>query len=107
MKRLETCADRLISLAPGRCEGYLYKGLAAYEFDRLDVAQAWMERAVDMAPSGQSIPTLALARVEILRGDTQSAFKRCQQLLLENPSDVHAQELANKLATGSLDAMPD
>lgn len=107
MRRMETCADRLISLAPGRCEGYLYKGLVAYELDQLDVAQAWMERAVDMAPSDQSIPTLALARVEILRGDTQSAFRRCQQLLLENPSDVHAQELANKLATGSLDAAPD
>lgn len=106
-KRLETCADRLISLAPGRCEGYLYKGLVALEHDRLDVAQAWLERAVDMSSSDQMVPMLTLARIEILRGDEQSAFRRCQEVLLENPSDVHAQELANTLATGSLDSMPD
>ena len=107
MKRLETCADRLISLAPGRCEGYLYKGLVAIDMDRLDAAEVWLGRAVDNAGSQQSIPSIALARVEAMLGDEQGAFDRCQRILVANPNDVHARTLADQLAIGSAGSFPE
>ncbi len=107
MKRLNTCADRLISLDPGRCEGYLYKGIVEFDSNRLSRAASWFQRAVETAGSEDTVPALALAQVEMMQGRTESAFKRCQRILLNNPNDVHARDLANVLATGSDGSMPD
>jgi tetratricopeptide (TPR) repeat protein len=107
MKRLQTCADRLLSLAPGRCEGYLYKGMVAFDRGLLDAAEVWFSRAAENAGSEQSIPSLALAHVERLQGDDQSASRRCQQVLHVDPDDPHARHLADLLATGSIGIIPD
>ena len=107
MKRLDTCADRLIALAPGRCEGYLYKGIIAIDMKDFNLAKVWLTKAADAAHEQNLVPLLALAEVELLRGDHEAAFSRCQQVLLQDPEDVHAQSLANLLATGSLGDMPE
>ena len=107
MTRLETCADRLISLAPGHCEGYLYKGFAAFERGRIDAAEAWFRRAIENAGSDQAVPHLALAHIERIKGDEEAAFRRCQQILFDNPDDQHARQLANQLATGAIGVVPD
>lgn len=107
MKRLGTCADRLISLDPGRCEGYLYKGIVEFESDRLDRAALWFERAAEAAGSDDSIPVLALAHVEMLQGRRDAAFQRCQSVLMNDPEHPQARDLANILVTGSDGAMPD
>lgn len=105
--RLDTCADRLVALAPGRCEGYLYKGIIAMEMGDLELARSWFIKASDVSHEEDFIPLLSLARVEILRGDHESAFKRCQQVLLQDPQDSRARALASALATGSLGDMPE
>jgi tetratricopeptide (TPR) repeat protein len=107
MKRLETCSDRLLALAPGRCEGYLYKGLIVMDSGNLDLARSWLTKAVDVAQDRDLVPLLALARVELLRGDHDAAFKRCQQVLLHDPKDVRARSLVGVLAVGSLGDMPE
>ena len=107
MKRLNTCADRLISLDPSRCEGYLYKGFVEFDRGRLEMAATWFQRATDSAGSGHAVPALALAHIEMLQGDKNSAFKRCQRVLMSNPDDLHARELASVLAIGSDGSMPD
>lgn len=106
MDRLNTCADRLITLAPGRCEGYLYKGLIAIELENYASAKQWLTKAKDVAQEQNLIPLLTLAEVEIRRGDYGAAFRLCQQVLLHDPQDVHAQSLADAIATGSLGDMP-
>lgn len=107
MKRLETCSDRLISLAPGRCEGYLYKGFVALDKGDLDLAKSWFAKSAEVAQGRDLVPLLALASVELLRGDHDAAFKRCQQVLLHDPDDMRARSLAGALASGSLDDMPE
>ena len=107
LQRLETCSDRLMTLAPGRCEGYLYKGIVAVEMDRLDAAVVWLNRAVDRAGPDQSIPSIALARVEAMQGDARSAHQRCRRILIENPEDEHARAFVEQLAVGSAGSHPD
>ena len=107
MKRLNTCADRLIALDPSRCEGYLYKGFVEVDRGRLQMAATWFQRSADSAGSDHSVPALALAHIEMMQGQKDSAFERCQRILMNDPADTHAQQLVDVLATGSAGSMPD
>ena len=105
--RLDTCADRLIALAPSRMEGYLYKGFVSMESGSYDSARSWFKRADKIAPGGQSIPLLALAQLEMVVGDKDAARSACIRALRERTDDADTRAYIQAIATGSLDSLPD
>lgn len=94
MQRLSTCADRLMSLAPGRSEGYLYKGYVHIDAGRMATAATWLSKAVNFAAPGETVPQLTLAHVELIRGENARALQLCNVVLSSNPSDRDAQSCA-------------
>ena len=105
--RLNTCADRLIALAPGRLEGYLYKGFVAMESGDHGSARLWFNRADQTAGERQNIPLLALAQLEMLAGDRKAARAACIRALRMAGDDPETRAYVNAIASGTLDGMPD
>ena len=105
--RLDTCADRLIALAPGRLEGYLYKGFVAMESGEYGSARLWFNRADQSANSGQNIPMLALAQLEMITGNKKAARAACIKALRLGGDDSETRAYVNAIASGSLGNMPN
>ncbi|MAJ46910.1 MAG: hypothetical protein CBC35_06515 [Planctomycetes bacterium TMED75] len=105
--RLDTCADRLIALAPGRMEGYLYKGFVAMEAGQTPAARSWFKRADQNAAGGQTMPLLALAQLEMVAGNRDAARSACIRALRERSDDSQTRAYIQSIATGSLDNLPD
>ena len=105
--RLDTCADRLIALAPGRLEGYLYKGFVAMESGDYGSARLWFNRSDQAAPSGQNIPLLALAQLEMVAGDKKAARAACIRALRMGGDDPETRAYVNAIASGTLEGMPN
>ncbi|HAW96856.1 MAG TPA: hypothetical protein DCX60_11310 [Phycisphaerales bacterium] len=105
--RLDTCGGRLISIAPDRFEGYFYKGIVYLNAEKLESAQIWFSKAVEVAPQGQSIPSLAVAHVEMLRGDRMAARHAFKDVLRRSPNDPRTRSYMETIATGSLDFIPE
>ncbi|MEC9158390.1 MAG: tetratricopeptide repeat protein [Planctomycetota bacterium] len=101
--RLDTCGDRLISLAPGRIEGFLFKGVAALESMDLASARAWFTRSNQLAPSGQAIPLLALAQLEMLDGNVEEARRLCIKAIRERNDSTSTRRYVDAIASGSLE----
>ncbi len=105
--RLETCGARLISIAPDRFEGYFYKGIVYLEAGKLDAAKVWFTKARQVAPADESIPSLAVAHVEMIRGDRLAARDAFKDVLDRSPDDPRTRSYVETIATGSLDFIPD
>lgn len=105
--RLDTCGGRLISIAPDRFEGYFYKGIVYLQADKLEAAQVWFAKAGNVAPMDESIPSLAVAHVEMLRGDKLAARNAFKDVIRRSPDDSRTRSYMETIATGSLDFIPD
>ena len=105
--RLDTCGGRLISIAPDRFEGYFYKGIVYLEANKLEAAQVWFTKASHVAPHDEPIPSLAVAHVEMIRGDKMAARDAFKDVLKRSPDDPTTRSYVETIATGSLDFIPE
>lgn len=87
-----TAANRVISLAPRRSEGYTLAGMVWRKRERLEQALAMFDRAAELAP--ESADPLILRGLTLQEaGQDKSAAQAFDQALQRNPGDPRAVRL--------------
>lgn len=93
-------ANRAMSLAPKRHEGYVLAGLVWQKRDRLDEALRLFDRAAELAP--QSAEPVLLRGLALQRnGRKAEAAKAYAEALRREPSDSRAQQLLATVSEAS------
>ena len=93
-------ANRVMTLAPQRHEGYMLAGMIWHKRGRLDEALSMFDRAADRA-TNRSEP-LILRGLSLQRaGRVAAARQAYQRALQRNPNDRRAERLLNALSTAT------
>lgn len=91
-------ANRAISLAPNRHEGYLLSGLVWQKRGKIDNALQMFDRAAELAPKDAT--PLILRGISLQKTDRNAAAKEAyHEALKRDPDDVRAQKLLAQIET--------
>ncbi|MDX2114818.1 MAG: tetratricopeptide repeat protein [Planctomycetota bacterium] len=90
--RLKEAAQRMMSVAPRRPEGYAYMGLWQREQGKLAEAAKMLERAVELAPDDPS-PSVLRALVLVELGRTVEAERVLERAVARHPASAEASGL--------------
>ncbi len=91
-------ANRAITLAPQRHEGYLLSGLVWQKRERVENALQMFDRAAELAP--QDSTPLILRGISLQKTDRKAAAAEAYaEALKRNPSDTRAQRLLAQVQT--------
>jgi tetratricopeptide (TPR) repeat protein len=105
--RLKVTGSRLITLAPNRSEGYMFRALWQRKQGEYDAAMGSIDKAVERRGTDAS-PLVFRAMLQEDMGRRDEARKTLADALTENPSDKTVQNLLNSLRSlGTLSSAPE
>lgn len=94
--RVDQCADKLMSLAPQRYEGFLFRAVKQRHDGNIDAAIEQLETAVELSMTN-ALPSLLLGNVYESSGQFERAHEAYQQALRVEPDNSEARILIARL----------
>ncbi len=95
-----TAANRIISLAPQRHEGYLLAGMVWHRREKLEQTLQHLDRAAELAPQ-MTAPWIVRGLALEAAGRKSAAAQAYREALKRNPADSRARSLLSSLTSSS------
>ena len=92
-RRLDSCADHIIAIAPGRYEGWFFRALCARQDGDVDLAINLLAQSIQHCENDDLAPRLVLGMLMQETGQDDKAFRAYAEILRMHPDQDQARQL--------------